>query len=177
MLSTKTGIDLNYEPCDDFTQAVGIEGKKLEEMMEIIESFDNEKLKNIDEQIKALKFSKKILGELELELREKQIDGIIPLKIEEKNQKLSSRDKRFAAFSHESNKEIADQLRELHFTRKDNEEYARQLESKRKDLDDGFRALEAKKMEVASARDIYAKSIYNLDTWIHLPSSFQTMKL
>ena len=79
MLSTKTGIDLNYETCDDFAQAVGIEGKKLEEMMEIIESFDNEKLKNIDEQIKALKFSKKILGELELELREKQIDGIIPV--------------------------------------------------------------------------------------------------
>ena len=35
------GIDLNYE------------GKKLEEMMEIIESFDSEKLKNVDEQIKA----------------------------------------------------------------------------------------------------------------------------
>ena len=90
---------------------------------------------------------------------------------------MSSRKKRIAAYSHESNREIAEQLRKVHFTRKDNEEYARQLESQRKELDDGFRALEAKKMEVASARDIYAKSIYNLDTWIHLPSSFQTMKL
>ncbi|XP_017226091.1 uncharacterized protein LOC108202210 [Daucus carota subsp. sativus] len=157
------GIDLNYEPCDDFAEAVGIEGKKLEEMMEIIESFDNEKLKNIDEEIKAIKFSKIFLGEraAELELREKQIDAKA-LKIEEKNRELSSRKKRIAAYSHESNREIAEQLRKVHFTRKDNEEYARQLESQRKELDDGFRALEGKKMEVAIARDIYAAKLLEI---------------
>lgn len=64
-------IDLNDGPCEDLSEVLEIEGKRLKKMMG-----GNEVLKEIEGRMKEMEFSKSFIEERakELEVREKEID-------------------------------------------------------------------------------------------------------
>ncbi|KAK1400962.1 hypothetical protein POM88_000567 [Heracleum sosnowskyi] len=113
-------IDLNDGPCENLTEVVEIEGKKLKKMVG-----NNEVLREIEGKMREMEFSKSFIEERakELEVREKEIDdGYRDLEM-----------KRM---------EVAKKSVKV-------DERAKELELREKEIYDGYEDLELKKMEVA----------------------------